>query len=290
MNILVTGSGGQLGRQIRKLSEGRADHFVFADICPENDSQSVFLDICDRDAVELVMKSEHIGLLINCAAYTAVDKAEDDVSYAELLNSRAVENMAEICRDCGATLIHISTDYVFDGEINRPLTESDEPSPLSVYGATKLASEIAIRQSGCKYLIFRTSWLYSEYGRNFLKTMRTLMSERKELNVVYDQVGSPTYAGDLAQALLQVIERRDFDKTGLYHYSNEGAVSWYDFAQHIRRAAGLDCVLHPILSSEYPTRAERPHYSVLDKSLFKSTFGIEIPYWADSLDKCMKEL
>ncbi len=292
MNILVTGSNGQLGRQLRLAGFDSGHHFVFTDITESTDVETLNLDICNQAAVEIISESEKIDLIVNCAAYTNVDQAEDDVYMADLLNHVAPSYLADVARRRDIPLIHISTDYVFSGRNHPyPYCEKDIPEPTNVYGTTKLAGEDAIMKSGCKYIIIRTSWLYSAFGKNFLKTMQTLFSSKKEVRVVCDSVGTPTWAGDLAASIMHIIETPSLlQKTGLYHYSDEGVASWYDFAHSICSLGGADCQVIPVLGNEYPTRARRPMYSVLDKSLFKKTFGVTIPHWEDSLKECLKTL
>jgi len=291
MNILVIGANGQLGREIRRLSLFSGDNFIFTDITTVKDEETIYLDSSDKDAVKVMSDSEGVDLIINCAAYTNVEKAEDDMYMADLLNHRVPEILAEVSLARNATLIHISTDYVFDG-VGRslPYREVDTPQPCNVYGATKLAGEDAVIRLGCKYIIIRTSWLYSPYGKNFVSTILQRLRSGKDLRVVYDSVGTPTFAADLAGVIMEIIRSAQLDKCGLYNYSNEGVASWYDFAQAVREISGSSARIWPVLSDEYPTKAHRPAYSVLDKSLFKKTFGIEIPYWIDSLRKCMSEL
>lgn len=287
MNILVTGANGQLGCCLRELSKGSKDRFVFTDVNQLPGVETTFLDITNRDAISIIAKSEKIDAIVNCAAYTNVDKAEDDVDFARLLNSTAVENLSGVAAEQGAAFIHISTDYVFPGTAFRPIVETDEPAPRSVYGSTKLSGEKAVRDSGCKGIIIRTAWLYSPYGKNFVKTMLQLFSTHDSVKVVCDQVGTPTYAFDLAALIMKIIDDRAFDKTGIYHFSDEGAISWYDFSQAIKQISGSPVCIKPCSSAEFPAKADRPHYSVLDKTLVKTTFGIEIPYWRDSLEKCI---
>lgn len=289
MNILVTGANGQLGNEIRRQSAETDHHFVFTDINEVSGVETVCLDITDLDAVRLTAESENIGLIVNCAAYTNVEKAEDDQAMADLLNHTAPGNLACVARERGAGLIHISTDYVFPGTSCRPVKEDDTTDPRSVYGATKLAGEKAVTDSGCRFIIIRTAWLYSPYGKNFVKTMLKLTSEKESVKVVCDQVGTPTYAADLAGLIMHII-RKDLFVSGIYHFSNEGAVSWYDFAQAIRTIGRKKGKVLPCMTSEFPAKAARPHYSVLDKSLVKKTFGITIPYWQDSLKECIKRL
>ena len=291
MNILVTGANGQLGTEIRNLSEGMGHRFIFSDVNAVPGRETVYLDITNLEAIRIVCASEAVDVIVNCAAYTDVAKAEDDIGFADLLNHVAPGNLAAVARERGATLIHISTDYVFHGDASVPYREDDEPHPLGVYGSTKLQGEDAVRSSGCKYLIFRTAWLYSPYGKNFVKTMRRLTEEKPLVKCVFDQVGTPTYAADLAAVILKVIADGALDRTGIYHYTDEGVISWYDFAQAIARLCGhTACDIRPCHSDEFPSKAARPHYSVLDKTRVKETFGVEIPYWLDSLQECIKRL
>lgn len=285
MNILVTGANGQLGSCLRDVAAGSTDNYIFTDVAE--------LDITDAAAVRKAVSDNAVDVIVNCAAYTNVDKAEDDAAFAELLNATAVRNLAEAAKENGATLIHISTDYVFGKEpYNVPCREDQKGTPTGVYGLTKLHGEQAIAETGVKALIFRTAWLYSEYGRNFVKTMLNLTSTRPELKVVFDQTGTPTYAGDLALALFDIIENRRFaGNEGVYHYSNEGVCSWYDFTKMIAEYAGnTACDIQPCHSDEFPSKVVRPSYSVLDKTKFKNTFGIKVPYWTDSLRRCIANL
>ena len=306
MNILVTGANGQLGNCLRLAVFNRGqrttdngqrllDNYIFTDVAElDIDGTHISrLDITDADAVKKAVNDNDINAIANCAAYTNVDKAEDDAEFAELLNATAVRNLAEAARDNDATLIHISTDYVFGKEpYNVPCREDQEGTPTGVYGLTKLHGEQAIVDSGCKALIFRTAWLYSEYGKNFVKTMLNLTSTKPELKVVFDQTGTPTYAQDLADALFHIIENRKMDgNEGVYHYSNEGVCSWYDFTKMIAEYAGnTGCDIQPCHSNEFPSKVKRPSYSVLDKTKFKQTFDIKIPYWTDSLKLCISNL
>lgn len=290
MNVLVTGSNGNLGCELRRLAADSTDRFVFTDIGEMPGAETIHLDITNEEAVGIIVRNEKIDVIVNCAAYTQVDKAEDDVEFAAAINRDAPESLARIAKAVGATLIHISTDYVFSGEGNTPIKETVPPAPRSVYGSTKLAGEKAIQKSGCKFIIIRTAWLYSPYGRNFVSTMRSLMSTREEVRVVCDQVGSPTSATDLAGLIMHIIGTRQLSKTGLYHFSSEGAVSWYDFAMAIKDICGYTCRVIPCLTADYRTKARRPQYSVLDKSLVKKTFGVEAPYWRDSLEQCLKRV
>lgn len=285
MNILVTGADGQLGNCLRKAAANSNDEYIFTDVAE--------LDITDAEAVMKTVKDGAIDVIVNCAAYTNVDKAEDDADFAELLNATAVRNLAEAVRANDGTLIHISTDYVFGKEpYNIPCREDQKGTPTGVYGLTKLHGEQAIAASGCKALIFRTAWLYSEYGRNFVKTMLDLTAAKPELKVVFDQVGTPTYAQDLADAIFSIIESRSFKgNEGIYHYSNEGVCSWFDFTKAIAEIADhRNCNIQPCHSDEFPSKVMRPSYSVLDKTKFKNTFGLRIPYWTDSLKTCIKNL
>ena len=283
MNILVTGANGQLGNEMRRVSLDSRNRYLFTDV---NE-----LDITDATAVCNMLKKEQIDVIVNCAAYTNVDRAEDDFAMADLLNNKAVENLAVAAAETGAMLIHVSTDYVFRGDKNIPCRESWETDPLGVYGKTKLAGEQSLVKAGCKYLIFRTAWLYSPFGKNFVKTMRQLTSTKDSLKVVFDQVGTPTYAGDLAALIYNIIEENLLDRQGVYHFSNEGVCSWYDFTVAIHRLAGItSCKVKPLHTAEYPAKANRPAYSVLDKTKIKTTFGIEIPHWEESLKRCIDTL
>ena len=282
MNVLVTGANGQLGREMRRVAQGSADRYLFTDVAE--------LDITDRAAVQRMVEEERVDVIVNCAAYTNVDKAEDDRDMADLLNNRAVENLAVAAKLRGAVLIHVSTDYVFKGDRCLPCTEEQPTDPLGVYGVTKLAGEQSLLATGCRYLIFRTAWLYSPFGKNFVKTMRKLTAEKERLQVVFDQVGTPTYAGDLAALIHKVIAERMLDRQGIYHFSNEGVCSWYDFAKEICELSGNTCDVQPCHSDEFPSKVKRPAFSVLDKSKAKAAFGIRIPYWKDSLKKCIAEL
>jgi dTDP-4-dehydrorhamnose reductase len=293
MNVLVTGANGQLGNEMRIVANrSQNDYYFFSDITEQEGTQTVHLDITDKDTVQNWVKDNDIKLIINCAAYTNVDMAESDYQTAELLNATAVSYLADAIKQVNGTLIHISTDYVFGGSNSRtPCAEEENASPTSVYGLTKLHGERAIIESGCNYIIIRTAWLYSEYGKNFVKTMMNLTSTREELKVVFDQVGTPTYASDLAETIFEIIENRKFDKQGIYHYSNEGVCSWFDFAVKIAEFAGnTKCKIKPCLSHEFPSPVTRPSYSVLNKTKIKDTFEIEIPYWTDSLKKCINNL
>lgn len=285
MNILVTGANGQLGNEIRLAAAGSADRWIFTDVAE--------LDITDPAAVERLVAAEQIELIVNCAAYTHVDRAEEEPELAERLNATAVAILAGAMQRRDGWLIHISTDYVFGGEAcNTPCREEQQGTPTGVYGRTKLHGEQAVAASGCHHLILRTAWLYSEFGRNFVKTMLELTATRPQLSVVFDQVGTPTYAGDLAAAIVAIVEgRRYAGNEGVYHYSNEGVCSWFDFTRRIAELAGRTaCTIRPCHSDEFPSKVRRPAYSVLDKTKFKQTFGLEIPYWSDSLKICLKNL
>lgn len=286
MNILVTGANGQLGRELRDAAASVPEHhFIFTDYSE--------LNITDPLAIHSMIRAEAVHVIINCAAYTQVDKAEDNAKEADLLNHRAVAYLATAAAEIGALLVHVSTDYVFGGKGNSPFCEQDATEPLGVYGRTKLAGEEAVRASGCRHIILRTAWLYSVYGTNFVKTMQRLMKEKETLSVVYDQVGSPTYAKDLAAAILTILRSSRLEESlGTYHFTNEGVCSWYDFALAIRHLSGLDtmCRIIPCRSSEFPAKVQRPSYSVLDKAAVKKTFGLEISHWSDALRECIKQL
>ena len=284
MNILVTGANGQLGCEMQRLGAVSPNNYIFTDVAE--------LDITNADAVMNAVKAASIDIIVNCAAYTNVDKAESDEATAELINATAVGNLAKAMKEVGGTLFHISTDYVFGCDGNTPRTEDMPLNPLGVYGRTKLHGEQAIAESGCKALVFRTAWLYSEFGNNFLKTMMRLTAEREQLNVVFDQVGTPTYAGDLALAIFSIIEAGVYEgNEGIYHFSNEGVCSWYDFAVEIATAAGnTNCRINPCHSCEFPSPVTRPPYSVLDKTKIKNTFDIDIPHWRESMEYCIKRI
>ena len=284
MNILVTGANGQLGREMQRLGAVSPNNYIFTDVAE--------LDVTDAGAVLRAAEQTRAEAIVNCAAYTNVERAEEDEATADLLNRLAPANLAAAAAATGATLIHISTDYVFDGTAHLPYAEQAPTAPLGVYGRTKLAGEQAVEASGCSHLILRTAWLYSAFGNNFLKTMLRLTAERESLSVVFDQIGTPTYAGDLALAIFSVIEGGQLrGNEGIYHFSDEGACSWYDFAVEIAAAVGHDkCRIAPCHTAEYPSKAPRPAYSVLDKSKFKTTFGIEIPHWRESMLYCLKTM
>ena len=282
--ILVTGANGQLGSEMRKLGAVSPNEYIFTDVAE--------LDITDKSAVMTFVEQNKIDVIVNCAAYTNVDKAEDDEAIAELINATAVRNLAEAAKAQDATLFHVSTDYVFGAEGNTPRSEDMPTNPLGVYGTTKLHGEQAIQEVGAKAIIIRTAWLYSEFGNNFLKTMLRLTAEKESLNVVFDQVGTPTYAGDLALVIFSIIEGNIYiGNEGTYHFSNEGVCSWYDFATEIAIAAGHEsCNIQPCHSSEFPSKVIRPPYSVLDKTKIKQTFGVDIPHWRDSMLYCLERL
>lgn len=282
-NILVTGSNGQLGNELRNLtSQYPGFNMIFTDL-PE-------LDITDRIACHSLIRKHNIEFLINCAAYTAVDKAESEPEPAFKLNKEAPAMLAELAAKLNFTLLHISTDYVFNGRHFKPYTEQDIPNPESVYGKSKLEGEQAIINSSANAIIIRTSWLYSAYGHNFVKTVLRLAKENKQIRIVFDQIGSPTYALDLANTILEIIGKQTIAGRGVYHYSNEGVCSWYDFAKTIIELSGSDCEVVPIRSKDYPTPAPRPAYSVMDKIKIKHDFKIHIPWWKESLALCLKNL
>ena len=282
MKILITGANGQLGNEMRVLAEENAQHeYIFTDVQE--------LDICNEQAVNTFVKENGVEVIVNCAAYTAVDKAEDDEAFADKLNHLAPGYLAAAAEEVGAALIQVSTDYVFDGTAHLPYTEEVAPCPNSAYGRTKLAGEEAVMQKCSRVMVIRTAWLYSIYGNNFVKTMIRLGKEREALGVVFDQIGTPTYANDLARAIMAAINQGVVP--GIYHYSNEGVCSWYDFTRAIHRLAGITtCNVSPLHTHEYPAKAPRPNYSVLDKTKIKNTFNITIPHWEDSLQVCVNKL
>lgn len=283
MNILITGAAGQLGSEIKEIAKNSEDYFYFTD--------SEELDICLFNDVLSFCEERQIDIILNCAAYTNVDGAETNITLANKINHLGVENLAKVTFIINGVLFHISTDYVFGGTKNTPLKENDKVDPLGVYGKTKRLGEEAILKSGCKYLIFRTAWLYSWRASNFVRTMLNLTKNKKEIQVVFDQVGTPTNAFDLAQTIIYIISNRLFiGNEGLYHYSNEGVCSWFDFAWSINKMSGHSCRVEPCYSVEFPTPVERPAYSVLDKTKVKSTFNLTIPYWKESLIKCLKRI
>lgn len=287
MKILVTGASGQLGRAIKELSRSSRHRFVFTS--HSADDPVLCLDVTDADAVGRAVGSD-TDVIINCAAYTDVNAAEDNPEAAQTVNAGAAAFLSKAAADAGALLIHVSTDYVFDGHANTPYREDDPAGPLNVYGKTKLEGEQAVLASGCRHIILRTSWLYGCSGRNFFTVIAEKTAECPRMKVVYDQIGSPTYVGDLAYAIMHIIENGMTDAVGIYHYSDEGLCSRYDFAKEICDSLGHICTIEPCRSDEYPSKAERPHYSVLDKSRFRETFALEIPYWKDSLRLCVAEM
>lgn len=286
MNILVTGANGQLGHEMQAIASKSGHHYVFTDVVGEYNK----LDITQLDDVREMVSKESINLIVNCAAYTNVDKAEADYDMANMLNNTAAGNLAKAMAEVGGTLIHISTDYVFRGDRCTPCQETWETEPTGVYGVTKLAGEKSIEATGCNSIIIRTAWLYSPYGKNFVKTMKTLTETKDSLKVVFDQVGTPTYAADLAAAIAHIIETGQTDKKGIYHFSNEGVCSWFDFAKAICEISGNECDIQPCHSDEFPSPVKRPNFSVLDKTKIKETFGVKVPYWTDSLKECIKRL
>ena len=294
MNILVTGSNGQLGNEMRILAKQSQDTYVFTDVNTVEGVETTFLDITDFDAVRQIVKQNDINAIVNCAAWTNVDGAEDPEKYelVEKLNATAPENLAKAMKEVGGLLVHISTDYVFGAEpYNTPCKEDQTGTPTGVYGLTKIHGEQKIITTRCNHGIIRTAWLYSEFGKNFGKTMMNLTATKPELKVVFDQVGTPTYALDLAKAITVVLEKFDGTQSGVYHYSNEGVCSWFDFTKMIAEYNGTtSCNVQPCYSCDFPSPVTRPSYSVLDKSKIKSVFGVEVPYWTDSLKKCINNL
>ena len=294
MNILVTGANGQLGNEMRIVSRASQDRYIFTDVVESDGQATTILDITDIDAVRRIVKAEGVNVIVNCAAYTNVDGAESNRELATLLNAKAPENLAIVMNEAGGLLVQISTDYVFGGDpYNTPCREDQKGTPTGVYGETKLDGERRIMASGCNYMIIRTAWLYSEFGKNFVKTMLNLTATKPQLKVVFDQAGTPTYAYDLASAIMVMLDRYRTDSSccGIYHYSNEGVCSWYDFTKMIAAMSGqTSCDIQPCHSNEFPSPVKRPAYSVLDKTLIKQTFGISIPYWTDSLRKCIDNL
>ena len=282
-NVLVTGSSGQVGNEIKAISSDYSYNFFFTD---RNN-----IDITSKDSIKEFCKTNNINVIINCAAYTAVDKAQSDEINADLINRKAVKKLALVSQELNIKLIHISTDYVFDGKNFKPYVEEFQTNPQSVYGKTKLDGENEMRDINPKNsIIIRTSWIYSYYGNNFVKTMLRLGKEKEELGVIFDQIGTPTYAKDLAKIILDIVPQIDNQKVEIYNYSNEGVLSWYDFAKEIMKMAKLNCKINPIETYQYPTPAKRPHFSLLNKNKIKSTFNIEIPYWKDGLDDCLRRL
>lgn len=299
MNILVTGANGQLGNEMRIISKETKDNYTFTDVVEVEGVETTLLDITNADAVKRMVKENGIRCIVNCAAYTNVDKAETDEALCRKLNADAPKILAEAMEEVNGLLVQISTDYVFGGDpYNTPCREDQKGTPTGVYGKTKLEGEKNIEAVGCDYVIIRTAWLYSEFGRNFVKTMLNLTATKPKLNVVFDQAGTPTYAYDLAVAIKTVLEdygnenpQTGYSKTGIYHFSNEGVCSWYDFTKEIAGLAGhTDCDIQPCHSDEFPSPVKRPAYSVLDKTKIKETFGLKVPYWTDSLKICMNNM
>lgn len=299
MNILVTGANGQLGNEMRLISKEMTDHFIFTDVTEVEGQETTLLDITNLEAVKEVVKTHKVDCIVNCAAYTNVDKAETDVDFCRTLNAKAPQNLAIAMKEAGGLLIHVSTDYVFGGDpYNIPCREDQKGTPTGVYGLTKLEGEENIKAAGCDYVIIRTAWLYSEFGKNFVKTMLNLTATKPQLKVVFDQAGTPTYAYDLAKAIEVVLKdyaqeqpASAYSKTGIYHFSNEGVCSWYDFTKMIAAMADhTECDIQPCHSNEFPSPVKRPAYSVLDKTKIKEAFGIRIPYWTDSLKVCIEHL
>lgn len=296
MNILVTGANGQLGNEMRIISKETGYDFLFTDVVEAEGVETTLLDITDAEAVENIIRKHQIDCIVNCAAYTNVDKAESDVDLCRKLNATAPSILAEAIKKARGLLVQVSTDYVFGGDpYNTPCREDQKGTPTGVYGLTKLEGEESIKAIGCKHVIIRTAWLYSEFGKNFVKTMLNLTATRPQLKVVFDQAGTPTYAYDLAAAIKAILEdytieksRNEYSKTGVYHFSNEGVCSWYDFTKVIAELAGnTTCDIQPCHSDEFPSPVKRPAYSVLDKTKIKQAFGLKIPYWTDSLKTCM---
>lgn len=290
--ILITGANGQLGNEMRIIACNSSDKYIFTDVNQVEGVETRYLDITDLDAVRQCVVENRVDVIVNCAAYTNVDAAETNEELAEKLNAEAPENLAKAIKEVGGLLIQISTDYVFGKEpYNVPCKEDQQGTPTGVYGMSKLHGEQKIMTVGCDYAIIRTAWLYSEFGKNFCKTMMTLTATKPKLNVVFDQVGTPTYAYDLAKAIEVVIAKFDGSQVGIYHYSNEGVCSWYDFTKMIAEYNGTtECDIQPCHSDEFPSPVKRPSYSVLDKTKIKEVFGVEVPYWTDSLKKCINNL
>ena len=290
--ILVTGANGQLGNEIRIVAQSSSDSYIFTDINHIDGVETTYLDITDLKAVRKIVTEHQVNAIVNCAAYTNVDKAEEDVALCTLLNRQAPENLAIAMKEVDGLLVHISTDYVFGGDsYNTPYKEEQQGTPTGVYGYTKFLGEQAIQAVGCNHVIIRTAWLYSEFGKNFCKTMMNLTATKPQLKVVFNQVGTPTYALDLARAIAMVLERFDGSQTGIYHYSNEGVCSWFDFTKMIAEYSGkTECDVQPCHSDEFPSPVKRPSYSVLDKTKIKKVFGVKIPYWTDSLKQCISNL
>jgi len=299
MNILVTGANGQLGNEMRMVSKDTNDNYTFTDVVEVEGVETTILDITDADAIRKIVKEKDIRCIVNCAAYTNVDKAESDEPLCRKLNAEAPKLLAEAMKEVNGLLVQISTDYVFGGDpYNTPCREDQEGTPTGVYGKTKLEGERHIEAVGCDYVIIRTAWLYSEFGKNFVKTMLNLTATKPKLTVVFDQAGTPTYAYDLAMVIKTVLAdyanenpENGYSKAGVYHFSNEGVCSWFDFTKKIAELAGnTGCDIQPCHSDEFPSPVKRPAYSVLDKTKIKETFGLKIPYWTDSLRRCMANM
>ena len=299
MNILVTGANGQLGNEMRIISKKTSDNYTFTDVVEVEGVETTILDITDAESIRKIVKEKDIRCIVNCAAYTNVDKAESDEALCRKLNAEAPKLLAEAMKEVGGLLVQISTDYVFGADpYNTPCREDQKGTPTGVYGQTKLDGEENIEAVGCDYVIIRTAWLYSEFGRNFVKTMLNLTATRPKLNVVFDQAGTPTYAYDLAEAIKTVLADYEkecpeagYGKKGIYHFSNEGVCSWFDFTKKIAELAGnTACDIQPCHSDEFPSPVKRPAYSVLDKTRIKETFGVKVPYWTDSLKVCMENM
>lgn len=299
MNILITGANGQLGNEMRLVSKASSHTFVFTDVVEAEGVETTLLDITDLEAVRSIVRERDVQCIVNCAAYTNVDKAESDEAFCRVLNADAPRNLAQAMKEAGGLLVHVSTDYVFGGDpYNTPCKEDQKGTPTGVYGRTKLEGEQHILATGCDYVILRTAWLYSEFGKNFVKTMLNLTATKPQLKVVFDQAGTPTYAYDLTQVIRTVLEdyveeqpQQGYSKNGIYHFSNEGVCSWYDFTKVIAALSGhTECDIQPCHSHEFPSPVIRPAYSVLDKTKIKETFGIRIPYWMDSLKVCLQNM
>ena len=299
MNILVTGANGQLGNEMRIISKDTDDTYTFTDVVEAEGVETVLLDITDAEAVRSIVREKGIRCIVNCAAYTNVDKAETDEALCHTLNAEAPKILALAMKETNGLLVQISTDYVFGGDpYNTPCREDQKGTPTGVYGKTKLEGERNVQEAGCDYVIIRTAWLYSEFGKNFVKTMLGLTASKPQLNVVFDQAGTPTYAYDLARAIQTVLAdyagenpENGYSKRGIYHFSNEGVCSWYDFTKKIAELAGnTECDIRPCHSDEFPSPVKRPAYSVLDKTKIKQVFGVEVPYWTDSLKVCMERM
>ena len=293
MNILVTGANGQLGSCLREWAEHGKHNYIFTDVNQVEGAETLYLDITSYASIKQMVDEHNVECIINCAAYTNVDAAESNPELCNRLNATAPANLAKAMKEVDGLLIHVSTDYVFGGDsYNTPCKEDQTGTPTGVYGASKLRGEVLIKDIAPKYIILRTAWLYSEYGKNFVKTMLTLTATKPALKVVFDQCGTPTYAGDLAHAIYLIVENHQYEgNTGIYHFSNEGVTSWYDFTKMIAKYANHnDCDIQPCYSNEYPSPVSRPSYSVLDKTKFKQTFNQSIPYWTDSLEACITHL